>query len=545
MTIARQMAAVLTGLGIRRVYGLPGEDHMALLDAFVDAGLEYCTAYNESSAAIMAATDAQLTGRPGVVVLSLAPGVSNGVNGLLNTYLEEVPLILISGQHPAGQLPFVVRQGFDIDQLVTPFTKWRAKLTADMDIPSVLGRAVDEAMSGRQGPVYLEVPDAVATSESRATDADVERTVSQLRARWEGIGRGSPIAPDQSALDQLALRLGQAQRPALVIGGRHRRVTPETLAAFAEAFRVPVFSSSRQKGVIHSGSPFFAGTFLNGRLEKELLDDADLVLMIDPESFDFYNKAWCFSAPAIAITDAAFSEWGNPFDARMVIDPEWTLRALIERGGGASQWTAADVSGYRTKLRDTLLAGDPDEFSVARAVDAALDAWPRDGYITADAGFSKPLILMLSDLTEPDHFLASNALSTMGYSIPAAVAARRAGARPVLGFLGDGSLLMRATELMVSAGDGAPAVFVVMMDRALTQIEVKQERRKLASVGVSLPPVSCAKLAEALDIDGVDVESADELRAAVSKGLQGDRPLLIGVLVDPAPSRVLFDVLRG
>jgi thiamine pyrophosphate-dependent acetolactate synthase large subunit-like protein len=136
-------------------------------------------------------------------------------------------------------------------------------------------------------------------------------------------------------------------------------------------------------------------------------------------------------------------------------------------------------------------------------------------------------------------------LSTMGYSIPAAVAARRAGARPVLGFLGDGSLLMRATELMVSAGDGAPAVFVVMMDRALTQIEVKQERRKLASVGVSLPPVSCAKLAEALDIDGVDVESADELRAAVSKGLQGDRPLLIGVLVDPAPSRVLFDVLRG
>src|ERR1700744_1100560 len=166
--IAAHVAETLYDLGIRRVYGLPGEDHMALLDAFDSAGLRYCTAFNESSAVIMAATDAQLTGLPGVVVLSLAPGVSNGVNGLLNTYLEQVPLILISGQHPAAQLPFVVRQGFNIERLVSPITKWQAQGTADMNVSSVIGKAVDEAMSGRPGPVYLEIPDAVATSESVA-----------------------------------------------------------------------------------------------------------------------------------------------------------------------------------------------------------------------------------------------------------------------------------------------------------------------------------------------------------------------------------------
>src|SRR4029077_11487602 len=123
--IAQQLARALTDLGIRRVYGLPGEDHMTLLDSFSEAGLDYCTAFNESSAVIMATTDAQLTGLPGVVVLSMAPGASNGVNGLLNAYMEEVPLVLISGQHPAGRLPFVVRQGFSVEQLVTPFTKWR------------------------------------------------------------------------------------------------------------------------------------------------------------------------------------------------------------------------------------------------------------------------------------------------------------------------------------------------------------------------------------------------------------------------------------
>jgi acetolactate synthase I/II/III large subunit len=546
--IARQVADTLFGLGIRRVYGLPGEDHMALLDAFSAAGLEYCAAFNESSAVIMAATDAQMTGLPGIAILSLAPGVSNGVNGLLNTYLEEVPLILISGQHAAAQLPFVVRQGFNIEQLVTPITKWQGKVTADMHVPSVVGKAVDEAMSGRPGPVYLELPDPVATTESKADDAAAAQAVARLRSRWVDVQRPR-LLPDGSAVDVLAARLASANHPALVLGGRRRRVTPATVAAFAEAYRIPVFTTSRQKGVAHSGSEYFAGTFLNGRLEQKLLDRSDLVVLVDPEAFDFYNKAWCFKSDAVAITAEDYTEWLNPLAAQLVADPEVLFNALLERAGTAgtagSQWTPADVRAYRSTLRATLLPEDSTTLSVAHAVDAALEAWPTDGYVVADAGFSKPLVVMLSDLTLPDHFLASNALSTMGYSIPAAIAARRAGARPVLAFLGDGSLLMRGTELMVSANDGAPAVFVAVVDGSLTQIEVKQERRNLAAVGVTLPTLSCERLAEAFGIDGADVDNADDLRAAVTKGLHGDRPLLIGAHVDPAPSRVLFDVLRG
>jgi acetolactate synthase-1/2/3 large subunit len=545
--IAQQLAEALVGLGIRRVYGLPGEDHMTLLDSFASSGLEYCTAFNESSAVIMAATDGQLTGLPGVAVLSLAPGVSNGMNGLLNTYLEEVPLVLISGQHPGARLPFVVRQGFNIEQLVTSCTKWRARITADMDVPSVIGKAVDEAMSGRPGPVYLELPDSVAAAESRVTDAAASRVVARLRSRWASGSRADTgIAPSAEAVDGLAARLTSARRPALVIGGRRRRVQRSTIEAFAAAHRLPVFTTSRQKGLLTSEFPFFAGTFLNGRLERRLLDHSDLVIMVDPESFDFYNRDWCFAADAIALTDPSFSEWLNPFAEQLAVDPDVMLRTLTARSSSpASAWTQADISGYRAALRASLVPAESTEFSVAHAVAAALDAWPRDGYLVADAGFSKPLVAMLSEPAVPDHFLASNALSTMGYSIPAAVSARRAGARPILAFLGDGSLLMRATELMVSAADPSPSVFVAIMDRSLTQIEVKQERRNLAPVGAALPPIRCAALADAFGIDGVDVDNADALRAAASKGLHGDRPLLIGAHVDPAPSRQLFDLLRG
>ena len=549
MIITDQVAEILHGLGIRRVYGLPGEDHMALLDSFATAGLDYCTAFNESAAVIMAATEAQLTGLPGVAILSLAPGVSNGVNGLLNTYLDEVPLLLISGQHPADRLPFVVRQGFNIERLVAPCTKWQGKVTAGMDVPAVVGKAIDEAMSGRPGPVYLEIPDGVATSAPQADEAAGALAVARLRARWAG-APGPRIATVPSpaasaAAADLAARLAGARRPALVLGGRRRRVTPATAEAFSSAFRMPVFTSSRQKGVLDSTAPYYAGTFLNGRLEQRLLGDSDLVLMIDPEAFDFYNKPWSFGAPAVAVTGDAFTEWMNPFAAQFVADPESVLEALTALGGGNSQWLPADVAGYRRSVREALLPPQATSFSVAHAVDAALAAWPRDGYLVADAGFSKPLVAMLSEPGLPDHFLASNALSTMGYAIPAAVAARRAGAPNVLAFLGDGSLLMRGTELMVSATDGAPGVFVAIMDRALTQIEVKQERRQLKPVGVALPAVSCTSLAAAFGIEGTDVDNAGDLTAAVGKGLQGDRPVLIGAHVDPAPSRVLFDLLRG
>jgi acetolactate synthase-1/2/3 large subunit len=540
MIVAAQVAALLYGSGIRRVHGLPGEDHMALLDAFQTAGLEYVAAFDETSAVLMAAVEAQLSGLPGVAVLSLAPGVSNGINGLLNTYLDEIPLLLISGQHPAGQLPFVVRQGFNIEQLVTPATRWRGRITADMDVPQVVAKALDEATGARPGPVYLELPDEVAVAPGR--DDGLDAALHRLRRRRPVSGQ--PLA-DQPVVDAIAERLAGARRPVLVVGGRRRRLSPATTTAFAAAYRIPVFTTTRQKGLVHGGSPFFAGTFLNGRLEKSLVDQADLVLMVDPEAFDFYNKPWNFAAPAVAVVDAGFSEWGRPFSDMHVADAEATLRALTERASDpTSDWTDADVRGYRAGLRGTLLPDSP-AFSVAAAVDAALAGWPSDGYLVADAGFSKPIVAMLSEPTEPDRFFSSNALSTMGYTIPATGALRHHGAGPVLAFLGDGSLLMRGTGLMAAAGPGPGTVYVALMDRALTQIEVKQERRKLATVGVTLPRLSCAKLGDAFGIDGIDVSSTEELTAAVAKGLRGDRPVLVGAHVDPAPSRVLFDVLRG
>lgn len=560
-----QFARILHSLGIRRVYGLPGEDHMTLLEAIAAAGLHYYTTYNESSAVVMAGTDAMLTGLPGVALLSMAPGLSNAMNGLLHAYLDELPVLVVSGQHPAGRAPLVVRQGFDLTGLVGPVTKWQARIAASADLPLVVGKAVEEATSGRPGPVYLELPEEVATAPRPANEAGVAAVVDRLasrfrsRSRWSAedlpSGAGSEPPVPRSGLKAvafsgtsaiLAARLSQARHPVLIVGGHRRRLSRATVERFAEEFRLPVLTSTRQMGLVPRQFPYAAGTFLNGRLEARLLSRSDLVVMVDPEAFDFYNRPWSFDADTVALVDDHFAEWVNQFDACLVADPEVVLGQLAHVGSPAeSRWDPAEIESYRKELRAALLEPRSGGISVAQAVDAALAPWPQDGYLVADAGFAKPLVVMLSEPSLPDHVLTSNGLSTMGFAIPAALAAYRAGAVNILAFVGDGSLLMRATELAALAGARASVVIVAMLDRALTQIEVKQRRRGLQPVGVDLPPLSCAKLGAALGVDGVDVDNAEDLEQWVAKGFRDGRPTLVGALVDSKPSRELFELLRG
>jgi acetolactate synthase-1/2/3 large subunit len=194
-------------------------------------------------------------------------------------------------------------------------------------------------------------------------------------------------------------------------------------------------------------------------------------------------------------------------------------------------------------VRATLL--DPSEFSVPEAIEGALVASPASIRLTADAGFGKPIVAMLSEPESKDHYLASNALSTMGFSIPAAIAAVRASGEPVLAFLGDGSLLMRVTELALTQDLAASLVVVAIMDESLSQIEIKQERLNLKNVGVTLPPLSCTQLGEAVGVRGADVSDRQGLEAAVAEAWTHSGVTLIGAHVSTVASRRIYESLRG
>src|SRR6478609_4453344 len=207
-SVAQAFAAALRGAGVQRIYGLPGEDHLRLLDALAEQRLTYVPAREESAAVLMAATEAQASGTPGVALVTLAPGITNAINGLAHAWLDRVPLLLVTGQHHPDRAPVIIRQGLDTHRLVDSLTKWPT--TASPRIHQVLARALETALAPPMGPVLLELREDVAAAE--ALDSFDDWPPLQLRARAEK----RSVAP-ASIPAHIADQVANARRPTIIV----------------------------------------------------------------------------------------------------------------------------------------------------------------------------------------------------------------------------------------------------------------------------------------------------------------------------------------
>ena len=321
---------------MRRVYGLPGEDHLRLLDAFGAEDLDYVGARDETAAAIMAAAEAQATGVPGVVLVTIAPGLTNAVNGIAHAWLDGVPLLVVCGQHAPERAPMIVRQGLNNHALVGNITRW--SVTASARIHQALARALDVALGPAPGPVLFELRDDVAAL--AALDAP---------ETWPVLAHaGMPpvqIAPE-SIPDSVRRALAAAHHPLLIVGGNcpPDARTRQALSTFAATLRAPVLCSPSAMGMIRPEDPWHAGTFMNGNLEASLLAQSDLVLTLGVDAKDFFNAPWRYTCPVVALNPQPDTQRFIPTTFQLVGDTAALLAALC---GANSEWAPADVVEYR------------------------------------------------------------------------------------------------------------------------------------------------------------------------------------------------------
>jgi acetolactate synthase-1/2/3 large subunit len=545
-TVADAFATALRAAGVQRVYGLPGEDHLHLLDALGAAELTYVAAREETAAVLMAATEAQATGVPSVALVTLAPGITNAVNGLAHAWLDHVPLLLVSGQHHPERAPVIIRQGLDSHRLVDSITKWTT--TASPRIHQVLARALDTALAPPAGPVLLELREDVASVP--AVDDLASWPVLQIGAR----------ARTRSATDQPELNATLAanmpahvlhliegsRRPAIIVGGNcpPDTQTRQRLAQASAALHAPLFASPSAMGVMPPDGAWFGGTFMNGNLEAELLSASDLMITVGLDAKDFFNAAWRYTSPVIALNEHADTQRFAPTSEQLLGATAASLSALVCMHS-ASEWSTSDVADYRTTFARVFHLDD-GAFTIASALCVARSLLPAETRVAVDAGFGKPLTSYLWSSAEPGHYFTAHGLSTMGYALPAtnALCLTYPG-QPVVGFMGDGSLLMRASEISVAAEHGVAPVYVVWVDGALAQIETKQLRQNLRPVRARLPRMSSAKVADAFGGYGVDVDTLDDFGHALTEALHARRPTLIGARVDQSRRAEWYELLRG
>jgi len=529
-SLAASVVAAVAARGTRRIWGVPGGgSSLDLIGAAAPAGVEFVLCRHEGSAAMMAVADAELTGAPGVVLTTKGPGLSNAANGVSCATLERAAVLLVTDGFTPAQTGWITHQVFDQRLATAAYVKAHARCEGE-DPAAEVERLLDAAGAHPRGAVHLDL-----------TSAAAKRQVRPIR-------REPPPPVPLPDLAPLRALLADARRPVLVLGLEAREAAPEC-RALAEALGGPVLLTYKAKGVLPDAHPQHAGIFTGGTLEAPLAGAADLILLVGADPVEFILQPWRYTAPVAEVAARSFPVHYTGVAAG-AYGPIARIVTELADGAARSDWTAAEIAGHRAAMRDALAwppggGGVPPPRVVQMAAEAAARAGC-DPRATVDAGAHMFSATAFWPCSRPRDLLISNGLATMGFALPAGIAAAlHDPARGAVAFTGDGGLMMCVAELATAVDHRARLVSVVFNDGALSLIDVKQQQRQLPTEGVRWGRADFAMVAEGFGARGFRAQDEAGLATALDAAFAHDGPSLVDVQVDPAGYMQQLQAMRG
>ena len=526
MNTSEVICRYLQAAGIDQMFGYPGDPTVDFIESARSLGVEFVLARREGTAGLMAEAYGMITGRPGVCVSTLGPGSSNLVNPVANAYLDKVPMIAISGQIASSRESLFTHQVLDHNRLFSPISKWTAAVRAD-NVADIMRRAFRIATAERPGPAHLTLPGDVV-------GADAGNPAILLPPMTEGGGATQTYGLEgENAITTL---LAQARRPIILAGTTVLRTGASAeLTRFAEAIGAPVVVGPMAKGAISEDHKLFAGTLdmACNDFMWNFLKSADLILTVGFDAAELI-KPWTVKVRAVHIDSVANTDQIIAAELEIVGSMPAILGGLADGYKGQPRWTSAEVSAHRDELfrlfEEGRVQGRLNPSDVVRTVRSIM---PRETVVTADVGSHKLLVGQGWTTYQPRGVLMTNGLSSMGFSLPASIVAKKLmPEKPVVCFVGDGGLAMVQGELALAAELGLDLVVVVFCDQSLNRIELKQMVRNLPSAGTRIGRTDMGKLAEAMNCDGLHVGNEEQLAQALRARRPGNRPLVIGADID-------------
>lgn len=528
MNVSELLVRYLKALGVKHVFGYPGDPSVEVLEACRREGLDFVLGRREGTAGLMAEASGMLTGLPGVCLSTLGPGSTNLVNAVANAWLDRVPMLAISGQIESKREPYFTHQVVDHERLFAPVCKWATTIqphTAGI----ILRKAARIAMAERPGPVHMTLAADVVGAQA----IDDQILIPPLAVH------GFPVAYATGAAAADALgRIRAARRPVILAGiSAVRGNASASLARLADTLGCPVAVAPMAKGVLSEDHPLYAGTLdmaCNAFMWK-FLAGCDLLIAAGFDAVELI-KPWNLKVPTIHVDSTPNTDQIYPAELELVGPVGAILEALADGCDGEPRWTWNEVRAHREALVAKYYEGRvAGRLNPTDVIDLVRKALPRDAIATADVGSHKLLVGQGWATYAPRATLMTNGLSSMGFSLPAAIAAKLVHRdRPVVCFTGDGGLAMVQGELRLAASLELDPLVVVFCDNSLNRIELKQAQRKYPSFGTLIDATDIEKLAQSMGCDGVGVDSAAALERVLSQPRSATRPLVIGAHIDPA-----------
>lgn len=535
-TSAHALLSVLEASGVDRVFLVPGESYLGILDGLHEhPGIDVVTCRHEAGAGFMACADGRLTRRPAVVITSRGPGASNAAIALHTAQQDAIPLLLVVGQVPRRHLRMDAFQEIDYQRMYGAVAKWVVEVTVPGRLAEAAFKAVRVATSGTPGPVVLVIPEDVQQQEAEAP-------------RW-AVPRHVPTVPDAQGCERILGLLAGARRPLMIAGGMlDQPGGREALLALAEAWHVPVAVPFRRHDLFPNRHALYAGDLglANPPEQIDAFRDSDLILALGTRLGDVTTQGYAFPElprpsqtlvhcyPDPAVVGAHFAA-----DIGVVCDPVALARLLAQNRPAAPD---ADRRAWALRLRgmfEEMAQWPPAPASqalqFAEVIQAVERHAPQDMVLCLDAGtFAAPAYRSFA-FTPPQRLMAPLS-GAMGYGVPAALATQlRIPGRKVVCMVGDGGFMMTGNELILAAERKLPVLVILANNGCYGSIRLHQKREYLGRepIGTGLHNPDFERVVAGFGLRSDRVEHREQIEPIIRDAMADSAPRFVEVVTAP------------
>ena len=524
-TVATAVVDALKEMGVRYVFGVPSGGWVDYMEALRKTdGIEFILTTHEGGAGMMADVCGRLTGTPGACFGTFGPGATNLATGVGEALLDRSPVIALTDEMPEAMRGRTTQMGIDHQALFRPLTKKTTRLTPE-SAKSILFDAGRVALEGRPGPVHVGLP--VGMSAEKASNENVSFAPPP-----------KPKAADAALLEKAARLFSQAKKPILAVGlgAVHAGVQGE-IRKLAEKHKIPVVLTPMAKGMLNEDHPCYAGVVFHALSDivGQTHQDADLVIGIGYDPVEFNYESWLSKKAKLISFDIEPADIDRKsYDVAVdaVGDIQTSLDALLALPSVANDWDLKALAARRAAMFEKL-APSKSGFGPKGALAVLREVLPDDGIMTCDVGAHTHLIGQLWRTPAPGTQIMTNGWSTMGFGIPAAVAAKLVHPdKQVCTVVGDGGFLMTAGEIATAIRCNLHIVIVLLTDNDLALIRIKQEKKGNPIYGT---PVRDKGAIGGDNIFGAPVRTASDaaaFREALKWAFAADGPVVVEAIVD-------------
>jgi acetolactate synthase-1/2/3 large subunit len=534
-TGGRVLVDALRVHGVDRVFCVPGESYLDVLDALHDnPEIDVIVGKHEGAVANMAEADGKLTGRPGICFVTRGPGATHASIGVHTAAQDSTPMILFIGQVARAHRGREAFQEVDYVSMFGSQVKWVAEITDPARIPEYVARAFQCATSGRPGPVVLSLPEDVLAEMCEVADTGTYHPVA--------------AAATKADADALAIELAKASRPIVIVGGANwSEQACADFAEFAQAWNLPVACSFRRQDLFDNRREQYAGHLSLGVNPKlaERVRQADLIIAVGTRLGDITTNGYLHLVPPrisqrLVHMHADDSELGRVYQPDVAIHTGVNAGAALLRNVKApssvawSAWTASAHQDYIDFIAPPARHPEHQGVDMTDVMAHLNHALPDDAIVANGAGNYTVWVHRFYQYRQARTELAPIS-GAMGYGVPAAVAAKlRHPDRTVVCFSGDGCFLMYPQELATAMQYRVPIIVIVVNNGMYGTIRMHQERRFPGRViATDLEGPDFVMLAKSFGAFAERVETSEAFPEAFARAQNAGRPALLELLIDP------------